>query len=218
MSRVDVRAKYLPDLYAIALTVRFQYVRAVQTKPDFMSKTPEPFSVTDLYFQQEHINVTVSYMFTMELLDSSSDKRALVMYALMNMYYKAHPADEDIDKVLFDELVSRTENVLYCMGVDIRKNDDKEYHTGGLVAGSGKKFGPTGEFGVPQQSPVQSLKDACAGLDEVVYFPKGTQYEGRQGVLYQVIQILNDTDKWTREQIADWLESLDVDITVTTKE
>lgn len=56
--------------------------------------------------------------------------------------------------------------------------------------------------------------DLLPGLEEFVVNPQ----TGKCGTLKSVIISLNDTSKWTREQIADWLETLDVDITFKTKE
>lgn len=52
------------------------------------------------------------------------------------------------------------------------------------------------------------------GLDEKVKHP----VDGGMGTLRITIIHLNDTHKWTREQIADWLETLDVDIRFKPKE
>ena len=46
------------------------------------------------------------------------------------------------------------------------------------------------------------------GLDEMVKHP----VDGRQGSLKHVIINLNDQHRWTREQIADWLDTLDIDL------
>lgn len=47
------------------------------------------------------------------------------------------------------------------------------------------------------------------GAGEIVKHPqRGTQEE-----LFAIIVSLNDRYKWTREQIADWLETLDLDLT-----
>ena len=46
------------------------------------------------------------------------------------------------------------------------------------------------------------------GIREIVHHP----VTGRDHELKYVIMDLNDHYRWTREQIADWLETLDVDI------
>lgn len=63
------------------------------------------------------------------------------------------------------------------------------------------------------------------GLKERVHYPgahpliaASTGQPTFTMTLERAIIRLNDRDKWTREQIADWLESLDVDITFKTKE
>lgn len=52
------------------------------------------------------------------------------------------------------------------------------------------------------------------GLNQMVRNP----VTNKTGTLRSVIISLNDNSKWTRERIADWLDTLDVDITFRTKE
>lgn len=52
------------------------------------------------------------------------------------------------------------------------------------------------------------------GLDERVKNPVTKQ----QGLLRHVVIELNDRHKWTRERIADWLDTLDIDISFKIKE
>lgn len=55
-----------------------------------------------------------------------------------------------------------------------------------------------------------SLATSLPGMDALVLHPdKDVAYEDH---LYSIIIDLNDTCKWTREQIADWLETLDIDM------
>lgn len=68
------------------------------------------------------------------------------------------------------------------------------------------------------------LKEMVPGLMRSVSQPCSCNTTGMylSGSVWQVIQHLNDThhpnngcaDKWSRERIADWLDSLDVDLTV----
>ena len=61
--------------------------------------------------------------------------------------------------------------------------------------------------------------DTFPGLKALVKYPgKSDNLSGFQLTLERAIINLNDKEKWTREQIADWLETLDVDITFKTKE
>lgn len=54
------------------------------------------------------------------------------------------------------------------------------------------------------------MMDVLPGLTEEKDCPTKC---GRRSSLYQLIQHLNDKHEWTREKIADWLETLDVDLT-----
>jgi hypothetical protein len=46
------------------------------------------------------------------------------------------------------------------------------------------------------------------GVDQMVKHP----LTGEENVLYYIIIDLNDGQKWSRDQIADWIESLDTDV------
>lgn len=71
-------------------------------------------------------------------------------------------------------------------------------------------------FGIP----VGGLRAIVPGLDETVRCP--ARRRKRRCSLKQpasgVIVHLNDDHKWTREKIADWLDTLDVDLTVRRKD
>jgi hypothetical protein len=86
------------------------------------------------------------------------------------------------------------------------------------------------EYGLFETTPpsherrARALREQAPGLNEWVKFPC-TCGEVRNQI-WQIIQHLNDghhpdtrnKDTWTRERIADWLETLDVDLTIHTKE
>lgn len=202
---------------SIILTVRFDYVRAAQVDAEDVA-IDTSFSPLGMYIKQEHIDVTVAHKITMETFALPvSTVWSTVLYILEDVYRKAHPNDDNVDDKVFNEIVDRAQLALAIIGFDITDSNG-EYHPGGFITSDEKLVSFTPLGGTSYKSPVETLKNACAGLDELVYFPKGTQYEGQSGTLYQVIQAINDTDRWTREQIADWLESLDVDITVNLKE
>lgn len=65
----------------------------------------------------------------------------------------------------------------------------------------------------PKSSEDRRVKQLPA-LDEMVKHP----VTGQTAALRDVIINLNDISKWTREAIADWLETLDIDISFKTKE
>lgn len=56
--------------------------------------------------------------------------------------------------------------------------------------------------------------DSFPGIHEMVKHP----VDGHMDDLESVIISLNDEEQWTREQIADWLETLDIDIRFKPKE
>jgi hypothetical protein len=68
---------------------------------------------------------------------------------------------------------------------------------------------------VISSNPRRRIEQACPGLEENVQPPCDCYIEFYQdAVLSAVIMHLNDKHAWTREKIADWLDSLDVDLTV----
>lgn len=64
--------------------------------------------------------------------------------------------------------------------------------------------------------PIANLKRFCPALDEVVKYPQGDR--SRSMRLEEAIIRLNDVEKWPREKIADWLESLDLDLAVNVED
>jgi hypothetical protein len=77
------------------------------------------------------------------------------------------------------------------------------YFSGPLVKPAKKAYGGR-----------DSRVDELPGVKEIVKHP----ITSMESTLESVIINLNDYHKWTREQIADWLETLDIDITFKTKE
>jgi hypothetical protein len=72
---------------------------------------------------------------------------------------------------------------------------------------------PAAEMYPAKSAPDRRVKQLPA-LDEIVKNP----VTRNTGTLRSVIISLNDGSKWTREAIADWLETLDIDISFKTKE
>lgn len=89
-----------------------------------------------------------------------------------------------------------------------------EYDGSGEV--SNAEFGKTPSSLVPQ----------LPGVRELVYHPKAKNDEDEalcgwgkdKHVIQDIIMHLNDRHRWTREEIADWLETLDVDLRFKTPE
>ncbi|XAO35294.1 hypothetical protein SEA_FRANCOB_105 [Streptomyces phage Francob] len=89
-------------------------------------------------------------------------------------------------------------------------------HNGGYAAPKPDPYF-SGSLAKPAQKGYggkDSRVDELPGVKERVKNP----VTGSESTLERVIINLNDQHKWTREQIADWLETLDIDITFKTKE
>ncbi|URQ04714.1 hypothetical protein SEA_EMMA1919_108 [Streptomyces phage Emma1919] len=87
-----------------------------------------------------------------------------------------------------------------------------KYHSGGFVPPPTKEVNFSGPLAHSKQ-PVYSGKDErvnlLPGVREKVKHP----VTGSENTLERVIISLNDQHKWTREEIADWLDTLDIDLT-----
>lgn len=118
-----------------------------------------------------------------------------------------------IFKLVFNEnkshYVSETYNYL--------PEPKKSYHSGGWldadeiaisfdgIKGKGAFIGNSG----PNHNYRQPEVDLLPGIKEIVKHP----VTGVGGTIESIIISLNDAHRWTRDQIADWLETLGVDLT-----
>lgn len=71
---------------------------------------------------------------------------------------------------------------------------------------------------VYQENYRQPEVDILPGVKEVVKHPVNPKFAGAgmkpgYGTIQSIIIDLNDREMWTRDQIADWLETLDIDLT-----
>lgn len=69
----------------------------------------------------------------------------------------------------------------------------------------------TGSSGDPIGAGLYDLIDACPGLDKEVKHP----LTGQVRAVRRIVMNLNDEHNWTYQQIADWLDTLDVDLSIT---
>lgn len=92
-----------------------------------------------------------------------------------------------------------------------------KYHNGGYAAPPKADpyfSGPLAQPAKKAYGGKDSRVDELPGVKENVKHP----VSGSTSTLEKVIISLNDQHQWTREKIADWLETLDIDITFKTKE
>lgn len=73
-------------------------------------------------------------------------------------------------------------------------------------------------YGAPfeDRSDQEKLLKLLPGLMKDVVCPQchaDDSHEHEESSVWEIVQRLNDSHKWSREQIADWLETLDIDIT-----
>jgi hypothetical protein len=83
-----------------------------------------------------------------------------------------------------------------------------------LVATGGKPYAPVQikqSPHKPSRGVVRQLEEVFGAFSNVPYPCKCYSFDG---ALDEVIMHLNDAEEWSREQIADWLDSLDIDLTV----
>lgn len=101
----------------------------------------------------------------------------------------------------------------------VHKFDSKNltFHDGGIVydyksfKDLKQKQGPvSGKPSSGVHDTILQLTKLFKGVDKVVENPE----TGIKNKLYTVVMDLNDHQKWSREDIADWIESLDIDTTM----
>lgn len=168
------------------------------------------------------------------LLHDKNKASREVEYFVVKVHNDLSP--EPVDKGWFastynsivDEVYEKTKVALY-------KLPDVDFHTGGIVSphkeepkyyqGNWENIGKpkfsmdySDYSDIVDASPITNLRKSCPALNSLVDYPKGTAREGMNSRLEDVIIFLNDTERWTREQIADWLESLDINLEVTMEE
>jgi hypothetical protein len=112
-----------------------------------------------------------------------------------------------IDKVLIDPPPGAADqlHIKQSVGTHMPAYADgwPAYATGGIVSN------PAADY-----IPVSAIAMELPGVNEKVKHPvRGIEYK-----LSDCIMNLNDEYRWTREQIADWVETLDVDTTFKTVE
>jgi hypothetical protein len=71
---------------------------------------------------------------------------------------------------------------------------------------------PLDPKGLPEVSDVVALRQAFPGVTEAARHP--CDCPPFHSEIWSAIQHLNDVHHWTREAIADWLDTLDVDLTL----
>lgn len=87
----------------------------------------------------------------------------------------------------------------------IKHDNHAKFHTGGLVSNYKP---PSGFIGDYSNSPyVKELAEVFKGLGEKVKHP----VTGAEHTLSSIVVNLNDAYNWSRNQIADWIEALDID-------
>lgn len=82
----------------------------------------------------------------------------------------------------------------------------------GVYVGPGG-YDPAGDVG--GSTVVRALEQSIPGINAYVDCPwcgKGEGRDAHDGPIVALVQHLNDHAHWSREQIADWLETLDVDL------
>ena len=90
-------------------------------------------------------------------------------------------------------------------------------YTGGNAKTVGGEWSPT-----QSNTTLKFLAEHFNGISDKATCPecKENPYGAHvpKRALYDIIMHLNDNHKWTRERIADWLETLDIDTTMKTEE
>jgi len=234
-----VVVEYMPEQDAHALRIKINYYTA---KPDKLSWKIGGFDDPIVVNQEKH------YAHGGALIPVSETVAGFVRPIVENLIYKVYKeAHPDVDEIPQEHLQMLYQSVRHMFYESTKYDINDEIqaptwpmHEGGIVNTQfihlkessndaamsfegfkeyyNNKFVAADPTSIAQTGPVNTLRSACPALDSLVKYPKDTAREGDSDTLYYVIQHLNDTEKWTREQIADWLESLDINIEVNMEE
>jgi len=218
---------YHPEQHGVMVDFRIDYVRV--TPHDLVVSLQSDVDPSEpVTHDTEHITGHWMFMLTAESVHNGTYVDILQAY-LAGAWEQAHgdaPENSVVSKMTKFVLGIINEKAVPGSKLPGKKTA-KAINLGGVVSGGtattlkpGETLLPTPSTSVGNSSfnPVQNLSRACPALNAMVTYPKGTAREGQISQLYLVIQTLNDNDKWTREQIADWLETLDLDIGVQIEE
>ena len=235
-----VVVEYMPEQDAHALRIKIDYYTA---KPDKLSWKLSGFDDPIVVNYEKHYAHGGALIPVSETV--AGFVRPIVENLIYKVYKEAHPDVDEIPQVHLQMLYQSVRHMFYeSTKYDIDNETQTPtwpMHEGGIVntqfihlkessndaamSFEGFKEYYNNKFVNPYEpnkithvDPVGTLRSACPALDSVVKYPTGTGYDGYEDRLYYVIQHLNDVEKWTREQIADWLESLDINIEVNMEE
>jgi len=192
-------AEYQYDKDAILIDFRIDYRRHKHPDLKQLYKADQSLSPSAMVdYETEHITGHWRFLLTAESFYDGTYVDSMKMH-LANAWHYAH--DEPPEDSVLAEMVGLVRDKI------------------GSISGNMPAESPGGSYLADSSfSPVRSLAAACPALNAVVAYPKDSKRAGQLSQLYLVIQTLNDNDKWTREQIADWLETLDLDIEVQIEE
>jgi hypothetical protein len=156
------------------------------------------YKVVDLFIEDNIIFNTRSFRYKILVWDGSSPTEQI--------FFKYEVSEEFLANI--------SEAGMICeLAKKISANYDKNllqavisYHesVNGLI--------PKGIIG--QTTNVEELSKQLPGVEQIAVHPVAKNVNSIRNIIIN----LNDVHKWTREQIADWLDSLDVDLTFKVKE
>jgi hypothetical protein len=156
------------------------------------------YKIVDLFIEDNIIFNTKSFKYRILTWDGSSPTE--------QMFFKYEVSEEFLANISESGMIS-------VLAAKISANYDKNlleamisYHTSinGLI--------PKGIGG--QTTNVEELSKQLPGVEQIAVHPVAKNVNSIRNIIIN----LNDVHKWTREQIADWLDSLDVDLTFKVKE
>lgn len=177
---------------------------------DVPSKLQMPISPQLLHDYGGNPEELANYIATQLTGFIKSEVTAQVYSALLKIGVGQNASPDNYYKHLFDPY-PEIQHKVYKSNTSSSGNAAVNYYSSSkYVDEYVASFQPEGEHAV-----VKELKKVCEGLDEMVQCPE----EGctTSAKLHQMIPHLNDSShNWKREKIADWLESLDVNININT--
>jgi hypothetical protein len=153
--------------------------------------------------------------FTQEIMADVPDFKQIVGYSIVK--YIANELDNEIQLMLQSakpNVAVKSFTVPDNKIIDMGWANQKPSQTEGTKTFVSNVWGSNAK----EPTVLAELKKAVPALDQPSQCPIVKECISRHGTLASIIIHLNDDHKWSRERVADWLETLDVDLKFEVKE
>lgn len=147
---------------------------------------------------------TFSVMVSAHMLEQSTISTREILAQKINGYFKVGSTTSSLPVHLHGYLNTPDEELPFLSQNIMWKQDNDDYLAGQFAS-------PAAQQAVHGHTITRDLSTYIPGVRAIVECPKCGP--GHASEIINMVQHLNDTCGYSREQIADWLETLDVDLT-----